>query len=84
MKPSASVISASRFPDTGPRLKPRARQGQLSLSSLQWIGKWVPSMLGNLTLEVLRQTKAVLKNRSRQSFDDVMKGGKAFLRAFAL
>ncbi|GFW00390.1 hypothetical protein TNCV_4355871 [Trichonephila clavipes] len=40
--------------------------------------------LPQINLGVQVETKAVLKNRPRQSFDDVTKGGKAFLRAFAL
>ncbi|GFX03773.1 hypothetical protein TNCV_2113451 [Trichonephila clavipes] len=43
--------SASRFHNIGPRLNPWSRQGQLGLSSLQWVDKGVPSLLG-----VLRQT----------------------------
>ncbi|GFX81575.1 transposable element Tcb2 transposase [Trichonephila clavipes] len=38
----------------GLRFKPRAGQGRLSLSSLQWVDKREPSLLGNLTLGVFR------------------------------
>ncbi|GFU01879.1 hypothetical protein TNCV_1523761 [Trichonephila clavipes] len=41
--------SASRFHTIGP-FKLRARQGRLSVSSLQWVDKRVPFMFGNLTL----------------------------------
>ncbi|GFW34543.1 hypothetical protein TNCV_951731 [Trichonephila clavipes] len=34
---------------TDPRPKPRAGQGRLSLSSLQWIAKWVTSLLRDLS-----------------------------------
>ncbi|GFX50652.1 hypothetical protein TNCV_2722381 [Trichonephila clavipes] len=46
----ARWLRASRFHTTGPRFKLRAGQGRLSLSSLQWVDKGVPSLFGNLTL----------------------------------
>ncbi|GFV40432.1 hypothetical protein TNCV_4493891 [Trichonephila clavipes] len=51
--PSGSVSS---FYTTGSVFYPRAGQGQLSLSSLQWVDKWIPSLLGDLTLGGSRQT----------------------------
>ncbi|GFV59845.1 hypothetical protein TNCV_4739731 [Trichonephila clavipes] len=43
---------ASCFRTTGPRFKPRGGEGQLSLTSLHWVDKRVPSLLRNLTQEV--------------------------------
>ncbi|GFV67745.1 hypothetical protein TNCV_4624251 [Trichonephila clavipes] len=42
--PNGSVLC---FHDPGPVLKPRAEQGRLGLSSLQWINKRESCLLGN-------------------------------------
>ncbi|GFS65915.1 hypothetical protein TNCV_2509701 [Trichonephila clavipes] len=39
--------SVPRFHATGPGFKPRGGHGRLSFSSLQWIDKGEPSLLGN-------------------------------------
>ncbi|GFX89684.1 hypothetical protein TNCV_3711161 [Trichonephila clavipes] len=49
------MVSASCFLTTGAKFKPRAGQGELNLSSLQWVDNGVPSLLRNLTLNS-RQT----------------------------
>ncbi|GFU37665.1 transposable element Tcb2 transposase [Trichonephila clavipes] len=43
------------FHITVPRFKPRGEEGRLSLSYLQWVYERLPSLLGNLILEVLHQ-----------------------------
>ncbi|GFV70761.1 hypothetical protein TNCV_2023251 [Trichonephila clavipes] len=48
--------SAFRCSTTGQRFKPWDGQVQLSLSSPQWVDKYVPCLLGNSTLGILRQT----------------------------
>ncbi|GFW58813.1 uncharacterized protein TNCV_4046521 [Trichonephila clavipes] len=39
--------SVLRFQASDLGFKPLAGQGRLSLTSLQWVDKWVPSMIGN-------------------------------------
>ncbi|GFS97990.1 hypothetical protein TNCV_2019241 [Trichonephila clavipes] len=69
--------------------KPRNEyEKALSRNIQSGTGPLLQGRIGPLDLQSntlpLRYAKAVLKNRPRQSFDDVTKGGKAFLLAFAL